>query len=569
MNNGIAVQKKCANCQADFPVYERDMAFYEKVGQTFKGSLEFDMDIPAPTECWDCRQQRRQAHRNERHLYARKCDKCQKDMIAIFSADKSDTVYCKDCWWADGWDPMEYGMDFDFSRPFFEQWKELYDAVPKLGLIVLGEMQNSDYAHDAYRLKNCYLTFDGEQAWDCLYGETFLKIKDCMDFLTISQSELCYEVINCSNCYDCRFCRFCRTCNESSFLVDCVGCKNCFACANLHQAEYCILNKQYSEEEYKKRIAGYKIGSFKVLEEFKKDFEKFVVAQPKRAYRGVKNEDVSGDNLNNCKDVYHSFDVVGSRDCSYCTNLEIGANDCFDVDIWGDKLNLALNCECVGAGAQNLMCDYYVAMNASNVLYSAFCWNGANDMFGCMALRHKKCCVLNKQYSEEEYKDLVKRIYEHMVANGEWGQFFPIETSSFGYNETVAGEFYPLSREDAVARGYNWKEKEAREFLKQKYEIPDRIEDVPDSIVDEVLACIDCGKNFKIVSQELVYYRKHGVAVPRRCSDCRHLARRGSKNPRRLWERTCARSGEAVLTAYAPDRPEEILSTKEYVKEFF
>ena len=569
MSGKIVDNKKCTGCGADFVVYERDRGFYEKFGKSVGSVLGKDVKIPDPSECWDCRQQRRQAQRNERFLYANKCEKCEKSMITIFSPDKKDVVYCKDCWWADGWDPMEYGREFDFSRPFFEQWKELYDSVPKLGLIVLGEMTNSDYAHDAYRLKNCYLTFDGEQAWDCLYGETFCKVKDCMDFLVTYQSELCYETVNCSNCYDCRFCRFCRTCSESSFLVDCVGCKNCFACVNQHQKQYCIFNKQYSEEEYKKRVEEYAMGSFEALEKFKKEFEAFVVAQPKRAYRGVKNEDVSGDCVDNCKDTYYSFDCVGSRDCSYCTNLALGANDCFDVDIWGDKLSMAYNCECVGVGTMNVGFDYYVAMNATNAFYSAFCWNGVSDMFGCMALQHKQYCILNKQYSEEEYKSLVGRIIDHMVAGGEWGHFFPIATSSFGYNETVANEFYPLSKEEALAKGYNWKEKDSREFLEQKYEVPDLVADVPDSVCGEVLACGECGKNFKIVPQELKYYRRHGVPIPRKCSDCRHLVRRRSKNPRRLWERKCARSGVPVLTPYAPDRPEEVWSVEEYVKEFF
>jgi hypothetical protein len=574
MSDQVVDQKKCVTCGADFSVFERDRKFYEKFGKSMSSVLDKDVNIPDPSECWDCRQIRRQAQRNERFLYRGKCGKCQKDMLTIYSPDKRYDVFCSDCWWADGWDPMDYGRDFDFSRPFFDQWKEFYDVVPKLGLIVLGVMENSEYAHDAYRLKNCYLIFDGEQGYDCLYGETFLKIKDCMDFLVTYDCELCYETVNCSNCYNVRFCRFCRTCSESSFLVDCVGCKNCFACVNQHQKQYCIFNKQYSKEEYEEKVHEFDVGSYKELEEFKVKFEEFVVAQPKRAFRGVKNEDVSGDCLDNCKDTYYSFDCVGSRDCSYCTNLEMGANDCFDVDIWGDNLNLALNCDCVGAGAQNLMCDYYVGMNVANIFYSNFCMNGGSDFFGCIGLRHKRFCVFNKQYSESEYKKLVGRIIDHMIETGEWGHFFPVWTSAFDYNETMVSEFYPLSKEDVLAKGYGWKDKEDRKYLEQKYVVPDRIEDVSDEICDEVLACggssgDGCGKNFKIVLPELKYYRKHGLPVSRKCPDCRHLVRRRSKNPRKLWERECSRSGEKILTPYAPNRPEEVLSEEAYVKEFF
>jgi hypothetical protein len=37
-----------------------------------------------------------------------------------------------------------------------------------------------------------------------------------------------------------------------------------------------------------------------------------------------------------------------------------------------------------------------------------------------------------------------------MEKNGERGEFFPSSLSSFGYNETVASELYPLSKEEAI-----------------------------------------------------------------------------------------------------------------------
>ena len=563
MTEKIVEKKNCMDCGREFAVTDRDRAFYEKMKVYGK------YEIPDPVECWDCRQRRRQVYRNERNLYADKCDLCGRDMLSIYSSDKPYKVYCSQCWWGDNWDPMKYGRSFDFSQSFFGQLKNLYDEVPKLALIVLGEMQNSDYAHDAYRLKNCYLTFDGEQALDCMYGETFMQIKDCVDFLVGYKSELCYEIVNCSSCYDVDFCKFCKNCSESRFLVDCIGCKNCFACCNLHRKQYCIFNKQYSKEDYEKKVAGYNFGSFWILSEFKKEFEKFVLAQPKRAYHGVQNEDVSGDFIDNCKDVYESFDCVESRDCKFCTNLELKAHDCYDVDIWGDRLERALNCECVGAGANSLMADYYVGLNASNVFYSAFCWNGVSDMLGCCSLKHKKFCIFNKEYSENEYKNLFEKIVSHMQKTGEWGQFFPIFTSSFGYNETVAQEFYPFDEEKALKKGYKWKKKEEREYIQQSYKIPDDIKDVPDSIIDEILACELCGKNFKIVAQELKFYKKKSIHIPHRCYDCRHFDRRKMKNPRRLWERTCAKTGVPILTSYAPGRPEEVWSTEAYQKEFF
>lgn len=169
--------KVCINqfCQKEFEITDQDKQFYQK------------MSVPEPNFCFECRQQQKLAFRNERKLYHNVCKLCQKPFISIYSTDKSYPVYCPKCWWGDGWNPMKYGRDFEFNRPFFEQFKELWDAVPKLGLLTLGDMVNSDYAHDAYRLANCYLVFDGEQAKDCYYGETFSNLQDCCDFLFVQQ----------------------------------------------------------------------------------------------------------------------------------------------------------------------------------------------------------------------------------------------------------------------------------------------------------------------------------------------------------------------------------------------
>lgn len=111
--------KTCVNCKKDFTIEAEDFGFYEKI------------KVPPPTLCPECRQQRRYAWRNERNLYRRNCDLCQKSMVTIYSPNKPFKVYCTECWWGDGWDPASYGRDFDFNRPFFEQFGELQHEVPR------------------------------------------------------------------------------------------------------------------------------------------------------------------------------------------------------------------------------------------------------------------------------------------------------------------------------------------------------------------------------------------------------------------------------------------------------
>lgn len=127
----IMETKSCQSCGISFVVTDKDIEFYDLVSPIFAGRKE---SIPTPTPCPDCRQRRRLAWRNERKLYRRKCDMTGRDIVSIYSPDKSYKVYHPDAWWSDGWDALSYGREFDFSRTFAEQYEELFAAVPRKSL---------------------------------------------------------------------------------------------------------------------------------------------------------------------------------------------------------------------------------------------------------------------------------------------------------------------------------------------------------------------------------------------------------------------------------------------------
>src|SRR3989338_7300352 len=112
--------KNCQNCKQDFTIEPEDFSFYEKI------------KVPPPTFCFDCRAQRRMMFRNERVLYKRPNNAPGKEeqIISIHRPGTPLTVYDDRTWWSDKWDPLSYGQSYDFSRPFFTQFKELYMAIP-------------------------------------------------------------------------------------------------------------------------------------------------------------------------------------------------------------------------------------------------------------------------------------------------------------------------------------------------------------------------------------------------------------------------------------------------------
>ncbi len=162
-----AAQKTCENCTAQFTIEPEDFDFYKKIG------------VPPPTFCPRCRAIRRMAIRNMRHLYARTCDATGAKIFTLMPSDNPMPVYESRHWNSDAWDPLAYGKDYDFSRPFFEQFRELYNTVP-WGIMWSMDMVNSDYSVSAFS-KNCYLCFDSGYDEDCAYGVTVLYSKHCLD----------------------------------------------------------------------------------------------------------------------------------------------------------------------------------------------------------------------------------------------------------------------------------------------------------------------------------------------------------------------------------------------------
>ena len=197
-----------------------------------------------------------------------------------------------------------------------------------------------------------------------------------------------------------------------------------------------------------------------------------------------------------------------------------------------------------------------VVYSSNEVEYSFNCY-GCSYLFGCIGIRNKNYCILNEQYSKEEYEKLIPKIKEQMMnvpyfdKRGlvyKYGEFFPAELSTFAYNETVAQDYFPTTKEEAQKMGYKWRDRKVNEYVTtvEAENLPDSLEDVEDSIVEEIIGCLHKGKcqdrclgAFKITENELRLYRQVGVPLPRLCFICRHEARLRKRNPMKSWHRTC------------------------------
>ncbi len=551
---------KCQKCDANFEVGEKEKQLLQKLAVVFN---QKKYEIPQPANCPDCRLATRTVHRNEQNFYQSKSSLSGKPIISLYSPHtewgKRYKIYTHEEWWSDQWDPMEFGADFDFNKGFFEQFYDLSLQIPKVNLIQLNN-ENCEYTTGTGYCKNCYLINCSENSEDCYYGKLLQDCKDVMDSSYAYNSELLYQCFYTTKCYNCVYVFNSQNTSDSWFCDNLRGSKNCFLSTNLVNKEYYFMNKPFSKTEYEEKVKQ----ALSSPENFKKALEIFEQMRKERIYKYaniVNSENSTGDFLTNCKDCEDCYDVNDSENCQYIT---VGVNIKDVIDCSNMYLKPELCYQVLGTiETYNVIFSLYV-FHSSDVMYSEFCFNSSN-LFGCSGLRNKKYCIFNKQYTQAEYEQLVPKIIEHMQKTGEWGQFFPAYHTAFGYNETVAQEYLPLNKEQAQAQGYRWKEADKRDYLPQTYQVPTSISAVTDEILANILACKTCKRNYKIIPVELAKLKKLGLAIPSECPDCRHNQRMTLRQPRKLYNRNCAKCSSAFKTPFAPSAPEIIYCEKCYL----
>lgn len=504
-----------------------------------------------------CRMQRRYTYLNFEHLYRRPGEVPGTTIISALSSDKPFIVYEPKKWWSDAWDPMQYERVPQLDQLFFEQFHRLLLDVPMMSLFVDGN-ENSPYVQYAGWSKNCYLCFCADYNEDCLYGHSIYYSQSLVDCFFCYSSELCYECVHCKECYHVFFAENSNNCRDAAFLFDCQNCHDCFGCVGLRNKEYCLLNVQLTKETYAERLKEYPLSRYSTLALVRNLMAPIIAAHPRKAFAGLSNENVSGDYLYNCKNCFQSFDCTDVRDCRYCHSMR-GANDCMDVSHWGHPAELCYECLAVGEGASHLLFCNCCWPNCSDLLYCMLCMS-CHNCFGCVGLRHKQYCVFNKEYSKEEYEELVPKMIERMRAGQEWGEFFPITISPYCYNESPAQRYLPLIKQEVLAKGWKWKDPE--DLLQQvekmiaAEQLPDAREETPEELLQGAIICGVTGRPFKIIKQEWQFYCGMHLPLPRVHPDERMRRRMALQNPRTLWDRECAKCQKPITTTYAPERPE-------------
>ncbi|MFH0928160.1 MAG: hypothetical protein V1821_01665 [bacterium] len=545
----MSEQRNCQACKREFTIEPEDFDFYAKIA------------VPPPTWCPECRMRRRMVFDNLHCIYKRKCDATGKEIFSAYRADSPWKIFSNDYYWSDNWGALSYGREVDFSRPFLEQVKELSLEVPTYATSTL-DMENSDYCHNARHMKNCYLVFGATECERCYYSSTIIQSTDCMDCFHCYESELCYESIFLVGCYNVSFSYWCNDSTNVAFSRRLANCSDCFGCMNLKNKRFHFFNEPLSEEEYKKRIAPYMSGSREKIAEAWKLVNEFYKKFPVRYSDQNESENCTGEYIGHSKDSKDIYQTDGAERSRYIqlTTARPGPKECYDYSRFGENAELVYECSSSGINIYNLKFSASTYNHVNDSEYVMRC-HTSSDLFGCVGVRNKRFCILNKEYPEAEYRELVTKIKKHMDdlpyrdAQGReyrYGEFFPAEFSPFSYNETLANDFFPVGKEQVLKEGFAWAEPEARSIpgATSARELPDKISDVEDAMTTVVVQCehegtcaCGCTKYFKILPQELDYYRRNSLPLPTLCFSCRHLARVQKTNPIKFYDSVCACAG--------------------------
>ncbi len=515
----------------------------------------------------------------------------------MYHSDTSILVWCVKCHISDAWDARDYAQEYDFSRNFFEQFKDLKCCVPHRALDQ-NERNGTgcEYANYCFTSKNIYLSFYAHRSENIKYSRSFFKNnKNCMDSLVIQNNDRGYELVQASSNYNSSFLIESDQCIDSHFLYDCSNCVNCCLSSNLRNKSFVFKNQQLSKDEYKKTIIALNLETYSGQLRAREKFA-HIAKNAIHKHAHIKNSvNAIGDFIENSKNIHHSYGLIDAENAKH---VFFGVNTLKDSQdlIFVGNVEECYEFTSGGRGGSLIIFSLGCGGGSHNLFYCDNC-RGCSDCFGCEGLLKKQYCIFNKQYSKEEYEKMVEKIKKQMDEipyvdkkgrRYAFGEYFPTEISPFAYNETVAFEEEPMAKEEIISKGYRWREPEKKSYAStmKSADLPDSVRDVADSICDEVIECpnkgdtkTQCTSAYRILSDELIFYRQMNLPIPRYCPNCRYHQRLIWKNPFRFYERECmcelsnhnheGKCKNNFETMYAPERKEKIYCKECYQQEIF
>jgi len=175
------------------------------------------------------------------------------------------------------------------------------------------------------RSRNCYLVFGNVENEDCAYGHIVWKSKDCYDCLYCYRCERCYECVDCVECNSVGFSRDSNNCVDSLFWSIAAAAPTVSVASGSTRSSTTSSINRIPRKTTSGKLAELNTGSLKTVDLARDRVGQLIGAEVVKNYHGFGCENVTGDYLYNCKNVFDGYDLKNCEDCRHCTRSKATA----------------------------------------------------------------------------------------------------------------------------------------------------------------------------------------------------------------------------------------------------
>lgn len=579
----------CKYCNVKFPITDLEINLLDK--HWFK----------YPEHCSLCNFKLLNSLLNDKHLYHRKDTRNSNNIISIHSDGYLWDVYEVKDYKKLILDDIALDYWVDISDDIYWDFLKLYNIFPRPSRLIYPSLENWEYSSHAWWAKNIYLSYavfiDCEDiyysfrvVWLCKNifnsftiwtSSNVLSSREILDSHNIFYSN---NVLNSSNIL------FCESIENS---------KECIFSCNQINSKYKIFNKQYSKDEYLKIKADIYLRINKknefnfLLEKYFEFLENNLIIETSKLN---KSEKVSWDTIYSSYNCINWFSVIWTRDSVNVSAIWTDANDSMkniinSIEAWNNCEN-SVSSWSFWWNLYNIFYSFSIIENSKNIHYSIDI-DSCEECIFCIWLKSKKYCILNKQYSKEDYFIKKQEIIQKLKSENKWWDPLPFVLTWFPYNDTLAYDYFSINKliksnleeiiinnkSTWVVKLFNdnfladweldlgWKEKIQIKWRTKNKEIniPEnsktiKSEDLPsildtnDDILKKVIICEETKRPYRIIKQELDFLKSKNLPLPSIHNELRIDKLVTSRPFWQLFIWTCDKCNSKVLSVYK-ERP--------------
>jgi hypothetical protein len=474
----------------------------------------------------------------------------EKEIISVYPPSSPHKIYDFDYYHSDKWDANEYGMEYDPSKPFFEEYSKLFFSVPHVPLERAPQSEGCEYSLGGKNGRDNYYTAGAFESQNVYYSFDVRFSRDMVDCNIMRDSEMCYDSVCSEKCVHCVAVDDCENCIDCVFLFNSKNCSHCFMSANLRNKSYVFRSRQLSKEVYEKEMENLKLKSRVSFDNARIEFKELFINSLKKNVYNLRSPGCIGDGIIESKNSMYAFRIGKSEHTRYADNLE-QAKDA--MDFLHSGLSELLYESVVGGGSNVKFSAYFRSTNF--IEYCFECYR-SDYCFGCIGLRDKKFHIFNQAFSESEYWPKIDEIKTKMLERGEYGEFFSLCLGFVPYQTSNAQKDFALSEEKAKLAGIPWYDEPHLDLptgAESWENIPDNIDDVDDNILNKIFICKSSGRPFRFVKSEIDFMKKMGIPLPHKNPWERIMERVSREHGYVLYPFICPKCGEESFTIYKND----------------